>query len=610
MFEHKRVRVAALVLALGAGSAGVTAAQEGASSLGRFSAPFAEDPTFNDRPPQTYEEAKRTPPAVHMAMLPDGRVAYFGGNEGNEDLKGPLPTDGGRVLKPASSRLLDMRKGTTLFTKPGNNTGGPTLIEDLFCADQRVLMDGRLLAVGGSVWATDPVDISPVTGDEGPAGTMEAYGSDATRWLDFRHKTPKWVGEERHRMQKRRWYPTAVTLADGRVLVASGVDRLIWNLPGQDRADIRNVKQMEVFDPRTNGWEMEPASADISLPLYPRLHLAHDGNVVYVGAGDMWAPVGWAADEALWNLQQVYDPDTKEWVVSGVGAFGARGDAFTMPLMMKAPYDTTRILVGAGTIGTSPSSYLGTALSEIITYEHGKTRSTRTGDLNQPRWFTSGVLLPSGQVVALAGGDKNANVVFGTDASIRRAELFDPETRTWSPLAAATRERTYHSTAILLPDGRILLGGHAPQPLGGEQHPPGAAPNLKDPSFEIYTPPYLDPARGRRPRITAAKAGMAYARPRAKPYAMRVSGKPSKVVLMHLPATTHVMDADQRGVELEFRRGRKGRLSVTPPPHGAVAPPGFYYLFVLNERGVPSKARIVQVGRRAVRGQARAPYGK
>jgi hypothetical protein len=614
MSASTRSRIAAVAAALLVGPAGAIAAETAPAPEGEFSQPFAEDPTFDKRPPQTYEEAKRVPPAVHMAMMPDGRVAYWGGLESIEDLNGPAPLDGGRAIKPASSRILDLRFGTPSWSSPGNNTGGPRENEDLFCADQRLLPDGRLLAVGGTVWDSDPVDLGAVTGGGGPGGTLEVFGTDATRWLDFRHERPSWTGGDRNRMHRGRWYPTAVTLADGRVLVASGVARLIYNAPGVERGDASNVRTVETYDPRTDGWTRAPASAEVSLPLYPRLHLTHDGKLLYPGAGMMWSPFGQAPDEALWNLHQVYDPERHRWTMLGVAAFGARSDPFSVPLMLSAPYDKTRILIAGGTLGTSPSAYLATALSEIVTYRHGTASTERTGDLNNRRWFSSGVLLPDGQVLALAGGDKNANVVLGSDAAVRQVELFDPEAKRWTPLASAKRERTYHSAALLLPDGRVLLGGHSPQQVGGPDHPPTkagvAAPNLKDPSFEVFTPPYLHPSRGPRPKIAFARAQMDYARPGAPGFRVDVAGDVSKVVLMRLPSTTHVTDSDQRGIELDVERTRSDGLRVTPPPSGKVAPPGYYYLFALSPSGVPSKARIVHVGPGQVAGVAPAPFGE
>jgi galactose oxidase len=93
----------------------------------------------------------------------------------------------------------------------------------------------------------------------------------------------------------------------------------------------------------------------------------------------------------------------------------------------------------------------------------------------------------------------------------------------------------------------------------------------------------------------------------ATPYAADVK----KVVLSRLPTTTHITDADQRSLELRFERDGNS-LRVEAPPHGNVAPPGHYYLWLLTDNGqglTPSKARIVEVGR-TIGGEATAPMGR
>ena len=44
--------------------------------------------------------------------------------------------------------------------------------------------------------------------------------------------------------------------------------------------------------------------------------------------------------------------------------------------------------------------------------------------------------------------------------------MFDPETQTWTELAEQAKGRTYHNTAVLLADGRVLVGGHTPIATG------------------------------------------------------------------------------------------------------------------------------------------------
>ena len=116
--------------------------------------------------------------------------------------------------------------------------------------------------------------------------------------------------------------------------------------------------------------------------------------------------------------------------------------------------------------------------------------------------------LPTGQVIAFNGADRDEVVGPGVEVAKRQAEMFDPATKQWTPLAFSHDERTYHNTAALLPDGRVLIGGHAPIStlyLNDTTLPGGVtAPNNgRDPSFEIYTPPYLH--WGARPKVAKSK---------------------------------------------------------------------------------------------------------
>ena len=177
---------------------------------------------------------------------------------------------------------------------------------------------------------------------------------------------------------------------------------------------------------------------------------------------------------------------------------------------------------------------------------------------------------------------------------MRTAEVYDPRTGTWSELAAARRERVYHNTALLLPDGRVLVGGHAPHPAHFAKHGNHATRhnNYRDATFEIFEPPYL--ARGDRPVIRSMALS-----PDRRSLHLRATAA-DEVVLVRLGAVTHGQDADLRAVVLEHTAGRGGRVTAALPKEGdgRLVPPGAYYVFVNRmtpEGPVPSVARTVLV---------------
>jgi hypothetical protein len=279
---------------------------------------------------------------------------------------------------------------------------------------------------------------------------------------------------------------------------------------------------------------------------------------------------------------------------------------------MKPPYDQMTLLTFGGSLGPPPGTWVAVPFSTLTTIgASGSVAHEMTANLNHPRWFPSGVLLPDGKVLAVGGADKDEVIEPGMEIPIHVPELYDPTARTWTPVAAHTRDRVYHNSALLLPDMRVLLGGHTPLPAhyAGPNRDQGRpfANNDKDSSFEVWSPPYL--FRGERPRITRAPAGVAYAQ-RFSLGTPQAAGIES-VLLIKPQSVQHVNDADQRALELSFTVTGDNSLEAVAPPNGVAAPPGYYYL-VVNRRTdqgpVPSVARMVRVGGASDPAEAVQPF--
>jgi hypothetical protein len=288
---------------------------------------------------------------------------------------------------------------------------------------------------------------------------------------------------------------------------------------------------------------------------------------------------------------------------------GFRGSTFSVMLPLEpdasGAYTRADFLTAGGVLGAavipSPGSYFATDSSRIDTVSlAGPTPSYSSrlvGKLNQPRWFSTAVLLPDGSVMAFSGADRDEVALPGLGIPVQQAELFDPATETWRRMATAGQPRTYHNTAMLLPDGRVLVGGHAPINTAylSSISVPGFSPNDgRDPSFEIYSPPYV--FRNDRPTITNAPGQVSPGQ--TFTISTPQGSSITKVLLVRRTAMTHLIDADQRAVSLRIVSKNAQSVRVKVPDSRSVVPAGPYMLFI--DRGtssglVPSVSRAVTV---------------
>jgi Domain of unknown function (DUF1929) len=159
--------------------------------------------------------------------------------------------------------------------------------------------------------------------------------------------------------------------------------------------------------------------------------------------------------------------------------------------------------------------------------------------------------------------------------------LWSPITETWTTLASMTVPRLYHSNALLLPDGRVLIAG------GGRF---GGGDQDDQLNAEIYSPPYL--FKGPRPTITSAPSLISY----NSNFSVNSSdaSRIATVALIALGSVTHDFNANQRYLNLSFQLAGNA-LSIQAPANANIAPPGYYMLFIVDTNGVPSVAATLRI---------------
>jgi hypothetical protein len=230
-------------------------------------------------------------------------------------------------------------------------------------------------------------------------------------------------------------------------------------------------------------------------------------------------------------------------------------------------YAPGKILVVGG--GDPP-----TATAEVIDLTAAQPAWRSVASMSVARRHLNTTLLPDGTVL-VTGGSYGSGFDNRT-TPVYTAELWDPATEKWTMLSSASVGRFYHSSTVLLPDGRVLS-------TGGE--------NVTD--VEVFSPPYLFKG-GTRPTMSGVPAAVGYGQKFTiqSPDAMSIA----KVTLIRLPSVTHAFNQNQRLNVLQFAQGATtGTIDITTPADANLAPPGDYLLFAVNSTGVPSVGTLVRL---------------
>lgn len=456
--------------------------------------------------------------AITMAAPPNAEQGLWSAPE-------PMPLVAIHVTLMPNGKLLLLSRTRQPYvwdpTDPNSFRQVPTPT-NLFCAGHTLMADGRVFVVGGHV-------------DE-YTGLPDANIFDPA--------TETW--SRLPDMLAARWYPTATMLPNGEILVLGGTIS----------------PQVYAVTPEIwtgSGWRRLTGNAvPRPLPYYPRMFVAPNGKTFFAGE---------------WKDTRYFDP-------SGDGRWEQvipRVKEITRDYGSAVMYEPGKIIYIGGGGHRLDRDQLPENTAEIIDLNQASPRWSLTGSMAFRRRHMNATLLPDGQILA-TGGTSSKGFNVATEA-VHAAEMWNPETGRWSVMASSAIDRVYHSSALLLPDGRVLLTG------SGEG---GGGVNQR--TYEFYSPPYL--FRGARPTITSAPSTVSYGQTFQvqTPDAANIA----KVTLIRLGSVTHAFDESQRFMRLDFTASA-GQLSVRAPANANLAQPGPHMLFILNGQGVPSVARFVLI---------------
>jgi hypothetical protein len=439
--------------------------------------------------------------AIHTTLLPNGNVlAWDGADQGGAAF----------IWRPANNSF-------TSINPPDN----------IFCAGHTLLADGRVLVVGGHI--NSFVGIPDANIFDPAAGASGSWSQASS-------------------MAFGRWYPSAITLPDGRALVVAGDDGCVSCIAAIP----------EIYDPATNRWTQLPTATN-PFPEYPHLFVLPDGRVLVTGS--FFGPTD----------TQVLDLNTRTWTVVDPAVLDGHSSVM---------YSLGKFLKSGTTAGTTDGPYdPAVATTYLLDMTQAQPAWRESAPMIFPRSYHNLTLLPDGSVLATGGGLMNDP--FDQANAVLAAELWSPSTTTWTSMASMAIPRLYHSTALLLPDGRVLSAG------GGRFGGTAVDDKL---NAEIYSPPYL--FKGSRPVITSAPPLISYnaSFSIATPDTARIAS----ISLLRLGSVTHDFNANQRYLSLSFEPSGNG-FNVQAPANANIAPPGHYMLFLVDTSGVPSVAAILRL---------------
>ncbi len=393
---------------------------------------------------------------------------------------------------------------------------------DMFCSGHVVLPNGNVLVAGGT----------------------EQYMTSAGPWLGsnkahiFDVPNERWL--QIQPMKNGRWYPTALIDGSGRP----------YMFAGRNAVTGERVRYGERYNPSTNTWT---TLGYLHLPDYPGLKLMADGRGFYTGTRTGNSGIS----------PTVFDLATgAKTNIGGMPSLDRRNGAAAV-LAGPAAKQWVAVL-GGGFPATASTAFI----------DRPTDAAWRAGpNLHTPKGYVSALNLPNFEVLQTGGGA-------GTDSPVYESSIVNYWSMTNTPVAPNTVPRTYHSSAILLDDGRVATFGGDP-----------SGDSTFELRIEIYSPPYL--FKGTRPTLSSAPSTMTY----GGTYTLGASASGTtfwSAALMRPASTTHATDGNERAVGLALTNVTGG-VKVTVPTNRNLAPPGYYMLFLQDRLARVSLAKWVKI---------------
>ena len=521
--------------------------------------------------------------AIHSILLPDETVMTFGTfgidkKENDKDIRANKKitiTDGRELERDGGSHqwkghdvnsgidfdIWDPKKGVDesshiLFKQP--------VVMDAFCSVVRVLDNNRVFILGGNKNRDTNL----------PDSQKQTMIYDV---LNKKFSLSK-------NLNFSRWYGSVVITGDEKMFIFGGEDVLTKELgTTPEMIDLKNIDE---------GWKVLEQSEsndlfgikDADEWNYPRAFLASDGNIVGISYNKTWVM------DAN-NNYRILKTGAIPLVKSGI----SKTVEHSNPNFGDHKKDHLKLLTIGSAVGSTNSVVMiekdkvlvfgGKQIEDeyspsnkvfLIDFSNSfNPKIEELKSMNFARSNGNATILPDGNIF-LNGGHSYNDLEF----SIFTPEIYNPNTQTSIQMSDAYFRRNYHSTSLLLPDGRILTAG-------------GDVWNA-----EIFYPPYLftkdinnKTVLAKRPQIVNLDKNLK----RGEKAEVEINGEISKVNLISTGSTTHAQGSESKFRNLNFTKTSDNKIEIQLDKNSNNLQNGTYLLFVLNSKGTPSEGKVVFV---------------
>ncbi|GFP95183.1 galactose oxidase [Phtheirospermum japonicum] len=509
--------------------------------------------------------------AMHMQLLNTDRVVIFDLTDfGPSNIS--LPNNRCRNNPRDLTLQIDCTAHSIEYDVVSNSIRPLYVFTNTWCSSGAAMPDGSLLQTGGYN-----------DGDQN-ARVFKPCTNNACDWQEFDRV-----------LTRRRWYATNHILPDGRQIIIGGTGQFNYEFyPKRAGADLS-------YDLPLLSQTNDPG---IENNLYPFVFLNVDGNL-FIFANNRAILFDYIKGVVVKNYPTIPGGDPRNYPSSG--------SAVLLPLQLGGANVTAEVLVcGGAPKGSFTSASNGDFVGALNTC--GRIRINDP----EPQWVMETmplarvmgdmVLLPNGNVLIVNGASAGAaGWDLGRDPVLTPVvyRSNNPAQSRFEIQAPSARPRMYHSTAVLLRDGRVLVSGSNPNAyysFTGARFP-------TDLTVEAFSPDYLDrESANLRPSIVSPASRTKIGYRKQLSITFTVKGTVNKnllMVTMVAPAfTTHSFSMNQRllvlgsgneiGASLRARGRSSYQVRVRTPGSSILAPPGYYLLFVVY-RDVPSQGIWVQI---------------